>query len=329
MSAGPDPADGPVSEPVLSELLVNAPSNWGRWGADDEVGTLNFLGPTEVLQGVGCVRQGRVFTLQVRMFDAGGDPSTPARMPAHKVMLVDHGSWSGQSAPRVAGGARYAEDMIISSLQGTTQYDALGHVWYDDTIYNGYPASTTVGRMHRASVLPIAERGIVGRGVLIDIAGYRGKRWLDRDETFTHHDILDAAARQSVQIRPRDILLCNTGWMEHFYSVPAEEFYSDPYQEPGLIYSPELAEWFQKMEIANLATDTIGNEIRIDPRTGVRLLIHASLMRNLGLVFTEICDLRALRADCVQDNQWDFLYVAAPLKVVGGTGSPVNPIAIK
>ncbi|MET7991391.1 cyclase family protein [Amycolatopsis sp. NPDC005232] len=315
--------------PAVAHLLAGAPRNWGRWGEDDEVGTLNHLGPAEVLAGLGTVRQGRVFTLQTPMFHENGDPSSPARAAPRRYMVQDQGSWYGPEPPDLPGGARYADDVVVSHLQGSTQYDALGHVWYDDTLYNGYDAATTIGGLRKASVLPIAERGVVGRGVLVDMAGFRGKRHLDRDETFTHEDLAAAAAAQGVEIRPHDVLLINTGWLEFFYSVPREEFFGESYQEPGLVYTPELAEWFQSMEIANLATDTIGNEVLIDPRNGTTLLVHCALMRNLGLVFTEICDLRALVADCRADGQWDFLYAAAPLKVVGGTGSPVNPIVVK
>ncbi|MEV6903877.1 cyclase family protein [Amycolatopsis sp. NPDC051372] len=219
--------------PAVAHLLAGAPRNWGRWGEDDEVGTLN--------------------------------PSSPARAAPRRYMVQDQGSWYGPEPPDLPGGARYADDVVVSHLQGSTQYDALGHVWYDDTLYNGYDAATTIGGLRKASVLPIAERGVVGRGVLVDLAGFRGKRHLDRDETFTHEDLTAAAAAQGVEIRPHDVLLINTGWLEFFYSVPREEFFGESYQEPGLIYTPELAEWFQAMEIANLATDTIGNEVLIDP----------------------------------------------------------------
>ena len=101
-------------------------------------------------------------------------------------------------------------------LQGSTQYDALGHVWYDGQLWNGYDARSTVDAMDKASVLPIAEKGVVGRGVLVDIARHRGKQWLDKGETFDHADLEEAAAAQGVTIEPHDILVsapasCATG----------------------------------------------------------------------------------------------------------------------
>jgi len=313
--------------PALTELLKDAPTNWGRFGPDDELGSLNYLTRDEVLRGVRSVRKGEVFTLQRLIGDPRGDPVWPGRSPAVRTMLLDESSWDSPDAPSFPGGLHYADDKIEAFLQGSTQYDALGHVWYDGKIWNGYDARTTVGGMKKASVEPIAERGVVGRGVLLDIARYRGKENLDKAETFTHEDLMACAERQGVRIERHDILVIRTNFLKLFYEQgPA--FY-EGFCEPGLVYSPELVAWFQEMEIPNLVTDTIGNEVTTDPNTGVALVLHNALMRNLGVAFTEICDLEKLAASCAADGQYDFLYVAAPLKVHEATGSPVNPVAIK
>lgn len=314
--------------PHLSVLLANSPKNWGKWGADDEVGSLNYLTDAEVLRGIGSVKSGKVFTLQVQMGGDKGDPIWPGRRTAQRVNVMDHSHFKCGKGPDYPGKLEYADDMMVMYLQGSTQYDALGHVWYDDQIYNGFDAATTTGGMSKASVLPIAERGVVGRGVLIDMARYRGKQVLDRGETFNHEDLMAAAKQQGVEIRKRDILIIRTGFIGSFYNQPPEDFYKD-FVEPGLTYSPELVSWFQDMEIPNLVTDTIANEVTIDPVSGVALPLHSALMRNLGVTFTEITILDDLAADCAKDGQWAFLYVAAPLKVVNGSGAPVNPVVIK
>jgi kynurenine formamidase len=184
--------------------------------------------------------------------------------------------------------------------------------------------------MSKASVLPIAEKGIVGRGVLIDIARWRGKDSLDRGETFTHEDVLAAAKQQGVQIRKRDILILRTGWIGLFFRDP-ERFYGSGkgWLEPGLTLSRELVDWFHEMEIPNLVTDTMANEVTVDPVTGVVLPLHVALMSYLGIAFTEIAALEVLAADCDQDRRYEFFYSAAPLKVAQAAGSPVNPIVIK
>jgi len=314
--------------PQLMELLADSPKNWGKWGSDDEVGALNYLTPTEVIRAVGEVRTGKVFTLQVPMGAPEGDPVWPGRRSAQRMNVMDHSHFKCGKGPHFPGGLEYADDVMFMYLQGSTQYDALGHAWYGDKIYNGYEASTTTGGMSKASVLPIAERGVVGRGVLIDMARYHGKEVLDRGETFNHEDLIAAARQQGVEIQKRDILVIRTGFIGSFYKNPTASFYEN-FVEPGLTYSPELVSWFKDMEIPNLVTDTIANEVTTDPVSGVVLPLHAALMRNLGVTFTEITILDELAADCASDGQWSFLYVAAPLKVVNGSGAPVNPVVVK
>lgn len=313
--------------PYLGDLLADSPSNWGKWGPDDEVGSLNYLGPEQVLAAVGLVRSGKVFTLQRLIGDPKGDPVWPGRTPAERTQILDESNWDGDDGPAYPGGLHYADDKIDAYLQGSTQYDALGHVWYGGQIWNGYDARTTIGGLEKASIEPIAQRGIVGRAVLLDMARFRGRDNLAPAETFTHQDLLDCAKAQGTTIDKRDILIIRTNFLKLFFDL-GDKFY-EGFCEPGLVHSPELVQWFQDMEIPNLVTDTIANEVTFDPANGVALVLHSALMRNLGVTLTEIADLELLAADCAEDGQYAFLYVAAPLKVAKGSGSPVNPVVIK
>ncbi|NMD54316.1 MULTISPECIES: cyclase family protein [Tsukamurella] len=316
-----------VTAPDLGDLLAQAPSNWGKWGPDDEVGSLNYLGPEQAVAAAALVRSGKVFTLQRLIGDPKGDPVWPGRSPAVRTQIMDEASWDGAEAPQFPGGLHYADDKIDAFLQGSTQYDALGHVWYDGKLWNGYDARTTVGGMDVASVEPIAQRGVVGRGVLLDMARFRGKEHLDTAETFDHTDLEACAAAQGVELRPRDVLLIRTNYLQLFFEL-GDAFY-EGFCEPGLQYSPELVQWFADKEIPNLVTDTIANEVTTDQNNGVALTLHCALMRNLGVVFTEITDLEALAADCAADGVYEFMYTAAPLKIAQGSGAPVNPVVVK
>ncbi|MCW2530447.1 MAG: hypothetical protein JWP62_17 [Blastococcus sp.] len=313
--------------PDMTEVLADAPTNWGKWGADDEVGALNYLTADEVMRGVRHIQKGEVFTLQRLIGDPKGDPVWPGRTPAERTQILDESNWDSDGAPQFPGGLHYADDKINAFLQGSTQYDALGHLWYDGKIWNGYDARTTVGGLSKASVVPIAERGVVGRGILLDIARWRGKNTLDKGETFTHEDLMACAEAQGTKIEKRDILIIRTNFLQLFHDQ-GDAFY-EGFNEPGLVYSPELVQWFQDMEIPNLATDTIANEVTYDPNNGVALPLHCALMRNLGVTLTEICDLEKLAAHCAEDGQYTFFYAAAPLKVSLAAGSPVNPMVIK
>ncbi|WP_138735398.1 cyclase family protein [Modestobacter excelsi] len=321
-------SENPTTPPDLVDLLAESPTNWGKWGSDDEVGALNYLGPEQVLAAVRLVSSGKVFTLQRLIGDPKGDPVWPGRTPAERIQVLDESNWDeGGNGAVYPGGLHYADDKIDAYLQGSTQYDALGHLWYGGQLYNGYDARSTVGGLDKASVQPIAERGIVGRAVLLDMARFRGKPTLDKGETFTHEDLLACAQAQGVEIQPRDILVIRTNFLQLFHEQ-GESFY-EGFNEPGLVYSPELVRWFQEMEIPNLVTDTIANEVTTDPNNGVALVLHSALMRNLGVTLTEIADLERLAADCAEDGRYAFLYVAAPLNIAKAAGSPVNPVAIK
>ena len=110
-------------------------------------------------------------------------------------------------------------------------------------------------------------------------------------------------------IEPHDNLLIRTGWPKVFYDKGRDAFY-EKFVEPGLTFSPQLVHWFQEKEIVSLSTDTIANEVTTEPDTGIALPLHAALMRNLGVLFSEILWFEELAADCREDGQWSFLYAA-------------------
>ncbi|MEF8869095.1 MAG: cyclase family protein, partial [Haloarculaceae archaeon] len=211
-------------------------------------------------------------------------------------------------------------------LHGTTHVDALGHSWYGDELYNGFDPETTKGGLDRCSVEPIAEHGVVGRGVLLDIARHRGVDHLERGERIPLEELLECADEQGVELEKRDVLVIRTGWLERFYAGEQEPVLE--FDEPGITYSGDLADWFYEMEVPAFATDTLANE-QTYPESGIRLPLHATFIRDQGILLNEIALLDDLAADCAEDGKYDFLYTCSPLKVVRATGSPVNPIAIK
>jgi kynurenine formamidase len=140
---------------------------------------------------------------------------------------------------------------------------------------------------------------------------------------------LEIAEAQGVSIEKRDIILIRTGWISVFYDQGASAFYEGEFNEHGITYTPELVQWFYDMEIPAFGTDTIANEQTVSSRIGTALPLHGALLRNLGVSFNEIDWLEDLADDCASDGQYTFLYAAAPLKIVQGTGAPVNPIVVK
>jgi kynurenine formamidase len=251
----------------------------------------------------------------------------PGREPAVHTIEQDGASYAAGAAQELAGGFRSAVDAISTGLHGTTHCDALGHAWIGDQAWNGVDA-TAAGPLARASIEPIARRGVVGRGVLLDVARHLGTDALAPGEALGA-DVLDAcAAAQGTALRPGDALILRTGWIARYYRDGAESFYRD-FREPGLTHSRELAEWFDEHRVASLVTDTFGNEVGAERETGLYGPVHIALLMRLGIVFTELAWLEDLAADCARDGRYAFLYVCAPLRVVGGTAGPANPIVVK
>lgn len=323
----------------ITDILEHAPSNWGEWGDGDEVGALNYLTSDEVLRGIEAVERGETFTLGLPIGRDSGDPVWPTRSGAEHYMTKDNGVYEAGKADRTPYGHwRASDDVIHMYTHGTTHLDSLGHVWYDGELYNGFDADTTNGGLARCGIENAADHGVMGRGVLLDIARHRGVEYLRRGERVTLDELRACADDQGVDLHERDIVLLRLGALELFYDEGPDAFYDeyagmhgdDPVLvEPGITYTEELVEWLHSMEIPVFGTDTVTAEQTVSEETDTRLPLHPALLRDQGLVISEMNKLDELAADCAVDDTYDFLYVSSPLKLVGATGSPINPLAVK
>ncbi len=293
-------------------------SNWGRWGEDDERGTLNFLTPDRVAAAAATVRAGKVFDLGIPVDAAGPQFGTTRINPVHMMSLLP----SDRSWP---DGLQVADDWVVMPLQAGTQWDALSHISYDGQMYNGFSVDevTAFEGARRLGVEKLSP--IVGRGVLLDLARRRGVDWMRGGEAIQPDDLEAAATAQGVEIRSGDILLIRTGWWGMYLAEGSAEAYMK--EQPGLVQ--ECAEWIHRHEIAALGCDNWGIEAQPSPSGDAFLPLHCILIRDLGMPLAEILDLEALAADCAEDGVWEFLFSASPLKVTNGAGSPINPTAIK
>lgn len=322
----------------VADLLADGPDNWGRWGDDDELGALNWLTAAEVLRGVRAVETGTTYTLGVPIGAADGDPVWPTRSPAGHYVTQDKGTIdAGKRDREPFGHMESSDDLIHLFTHGTTHHDALGHIWYDDELYNGFDARTTNGGLERCGAECVAEHGIVGRAMLIDIARHRGVDALAADERITLEEVQACLDEQAVELSGREILLLRTGCLDYFYDEGTDAFYdrygdpndSDRLLEPGLTYTRELVEWFHDNEIPAFCTDTITAEQTRSEETGTLIPLHPALLRDLGIVVSELVRLDDLAAACATDGRYDCLFVSGPLKIIGGTAAPANPVAIR
>jgi kynurenine formamidase len=274
------------------------------------------------------VKQGKVFPLSIPV-DADGPQGAHGfrRNPIH-IMSVDGGDenaarhlegWGGTTEAQIAafwkGPMRFNDDYIIMPLQGSTQWDALSHVYYDGKLYNGYPASavTSLGAT-KDSIDQVAGRGmIVSRGVLLDVAHYRGVKYLAPNAVITPEELDAVAKAASVTVEPGDIVLVRTGWRVNFLETRDGEAWM--INSPGLSW--RCAEWLHNKQAAAVASDNIAVEVFASELSDASLVFHLLTIRDMGMMLGEIWDLEALSKDCAADNVYTFQLVAQPLRVSG------------
>ncbi len=322
-------ADGNLTG--MDKLQEDAPKNWNKWGEDDQIGALNYLDNAQVLRGVATIKTGQRFTLQIPMTNGYG-PVFPGRVPVQHFMSKDHSTYSSGKIDRLSGGMMFSDDAVFLYLQGTTHVDALGHAWYNNEVYNGKSADSTIHGHNFADIGKIGEKAMVGRGVLLDVGKLLGDKHgrLAPNSCINLPDLKKTAEAQNLIIEKRDILLIRTGSMGRYYDKKDHENWG-ALTEPGLCYSEALVNWLNEMEIPVIASDNLGVEKVTQDIDGESFVIplHGALIRDLGIVLSEIYWLDDLAVSCAEDGRYSFFFSAAPLKMKGGTGSPVNPIVIK
>lgn len=289
-------------------------NNWGRWGPDDECGTLNLLDPERVREAATLIRTGKVYPLGMPI-QAAGVPHAEGRQPSMHFMAVDGGDFAAGAHTR--DGVGYSDDYIMMATHNSTHIDALGHVWQYDVMYNGVSSNevrSSGARKNGIDKIP----PLVGRGVLLDVAGLRGvEQFTGPGASIRVADLEECERSQGVAVRPGDIVLVRTGWLELFFADPDRA----NSENPGL--AKETAAWFAERDVAAVGADNIAVEKR--PVEGTELLpLHVHLIRNFGVHLMELLVLEGLARDRVSE----FFFVASPLRIRRGVGSPVNPVAI-
>jgi kynurenine formamidase len=293
-------------------------SNWGRWGDDDQRGTVNFITPDKVAAAGQLIRTGKVFDLGIP-FGAGGPQPGGARI--NPVLLVSE-TGTDQDFP---GAFHYADDYIFMPLQAASQWDGLAHVFYDDKLYNGYPSSNVTSHgAHKCSIIEMAK-GITGRGVLLDIARLKGVEWLEQGYVITPEDLDAAASDAGVEVGSGDILLFRTGWRRKF--IQEQDAAAFMAGEPGLGLAS--VEWLAQHEVAAVCSDNWAIEVLPGEIDEELLPVHMILIRDMGMTLGEILDFEELSADCAADGVYEFFFCAPPIKFLRAVGSPINPLAIK
>ncbi len=285
-----------------------------RWGPGDRRGALNHITAQRLAAAAAEVRAGRTITLAAPL--AGSAPDNPEPGARHMKRLP--------AEPSDVPGLAFAADQITMNVHGDvdSHIDALCHVSYAGTLYNGVPSGVVTSRGAAELSIDDARDGIVGRGVLLDIPRLRGAPWLEPGDHVTAAELAAAEQAQRVRVGPGDLLFVRFGHRRRRGELgPWDVARSRAGLHPGAV------EYLAERQVAALGSDS-NSDTAPSLVDGVAFPVHVLAINALGLHLLDYLQFGDLVPACEAAGRWSFLCVIAPLRLPGGTGSPVNPIAI-
>ncbi|MFI9546962.1 cyclase family protein [Streptomyces sp. NPDC052016] len=293
-------------------------NNWGRWGADDEIGTLNLITDEVVRRAAAEIRTGRRVPLALPLREDGVQTGMiPGRVnPLHTMVQINQEIFG-------PGTVACSDDAVTMGLQAATHWDALTHVSHSGRLYNGRPAGTITPHGGAEFSGIDKARHVVSRGVLLDVARARGVDRLDGGHAVTPEDLEAAEELAGTRVRAGDIALVRTGQVRLYLSGD-KHGYAHP--SPGL--SLRTPEWFHTRDVAAVANDTLTFEVFPPEIDDLWLPVHALDLVEMGMLQGQNWNLEELSTACGQEGRYTFLLSAMPEPFVGGTGTPVAPVAV-
>lgn len=305
--------------PDVFHELARRVNNWGRWGDDDERGTLNLITPDVVQRGAAAVRTGKRISLAIPLSSRG--PQTgliPGRVNPLRTMVAINRPLTGDPTTMSS-----SDDVVFMALQAATHWDALAHVSYDGRMYNGFPTSSIDA--HGARRCGIDKVGpLVGRAVLLDVARAKGVDRLEAGYQISAADLDAAEDLAGCRVEAGDMVLVRTGQLQLFKAGDSTA-YSFP--SPGL--TMKTVPWLRDRDVAAVATDTLALEVFPSEREDAILPVHLLHLVEMGLLQGQNWDLETLADDCADDGAYAFLLSASPEPFSRGVGGPVHPVAVK
>jgi kynurenine formamidase len=299
----------PVSAETV-ELWMSELSNAGRWGPEDERGTLNLITPETTLAGARLVRDGHSVSLSHDYLkEAAEDATSPF---GHEILGA-------------GGRGSFVTDRFDVVFHGYahSHIDALCHMSHEGVAYNGFERSGITAEIGcPALAITTMKQGIATRGVLMDIARLKGVEYLEPGTAIYPEDLEAWEAATGIRVGPGDALLVRSGrWARREETGP----WATGRLAAGLHAS--VAPWLRERGVAILGSDYT-NDVLPSGVEGVSMPIHQLTLVAMGMPLFDNLDLEAVAAAAAERNRWEFFLVAAPLAVPGGTGSPLNPLAI-
>ncbi|WP_033312160.1 cyclase family protein [Streptomyces iakyrus] len=307
-----------MSLPDAFHDIAKRVNNWGRWGADDEIGTLNLITDEVVRQAAATVRTGRRVPLALPLQQDGVQTGMiPGRVnPLHAMVQINQEIFG-------PGTVACSDDVVTMGLQAATHWDALPHVSHSGRLYNGRSAHTVTAHGGAGFSGIGTVRHVVSRGVLLDVARARGTDRLDGGYAVTPEDLDAAEELAGTRVRAGDIVLVRTGQIQ---ACLAGDRHGYAYPSPGL--SIRTPEWFHARDVAAVANDTLTFEVFPPEVEDLWLPVHALDLVEMGMPQGQNWNLEKLSTACGEAGRYAFLLTATPEPFTGATGSPVAPVAV-
>ena len=297
-----------------------AVNNWGRWGADDERGSLNLLTPEVIQSAAGSIKTGKVYSLGIPI-QGQGVPLMDYRGTPMRLTLQDSTDDGIYEMYGCHQGTGAHEDVLVMASHTTSHMDALVHVYGDYKHYNDVPANT-MRALSGAGKLGIEKvGGFAARGVLLDMVAHFGdEEYVTLGRNITADDLQACAKAQGVEVRAGDVVMVRTGYLQFWWKNNAAGTPS-PFEQAGIGVS--AAEWLAEKDVVAVASDNAA--VEVIPFDGNDFLnVHKILLVQAGIYLLEFINL----AEPAADKAYEGLLTVAPLKVTGATGSPINPIFV-
>jgi kynurenine formamidase len=321
---------------AILEDYIQRCSNWGRWGPDDQLGTVNLITVDKVREAAALAKAGKTISLTMPYDARGPQNGFLGRSNPHLYQLLSGPGYlvgeqhnletdtltelTKSTGQPTAG---FYDDVLVMPTQSGTQWDALCHVFWRGQIYNGHSAADAGTGGSRSNGVQNYTGKIVTRGVFVDLPAHRGVDTLEPGYAITTDDLDEYFAAKNLEIRPGDALIVRTGFMAARRGKWGD-YAGGP--SPGL--SLHTAPWLRDNDVAAVATDTWGIEV-LPNEIDVWQPLHVVGLAHTGLAFGEMFDLDALSEDSRADGIYEFMFVASPLPLTGASGSPVSALAIK
>lgn len=296
----------------------SAPSNWGRFGTDDERGALNLIDENTVRDAAALVKEGRVYPLGLKV-QRKGVPVIDFRPTTERLTLFRDTDTESFRRLGSDGTVGVNEDVLVVPTHNGTHVDALAHMAVSGTLYNGHSADSV--EAHRGAMRCGIEKTatVVGRGVVIDVARHKGVPYLQPGTPIGADDLKAALSASDISLHQGDIVLIRTGWLELFNTLGRGD--AVPFAQPGITL--QGAHYLADHDVAAVGADNAAVEV-IPFDQDRYLCVHEALLHNCGITLYEHLVLQQLAKDKVSVG----LFVASALPITGGTGSPVNPVLI-